>query len=63
VNDHLQQGTVNARVLNVRNSPSTSGSVLKTLREGTVVAVYETKNGWYRIDVSSQWVKAEFINI
>ncbi|MCE3227034.1 MAG: hypothetical protein K0S32_1585 [Bacteroidetes bacterium] len=63
VNDTLQNGTVNARVLNVRSLPATTGAILKTLREGTTVAIYESKNGWYRIDTGSQWVKAEFINI
>ena len=40
--------------LNVRRGPGTGYGVVKTLPKGTVVTVYEQKNGWGRIG-TAQW--------
>ena len=40
--------------LNVRRGPGTGYGIVKTLPKGTVVTVYEQKNGWGRIG-TAQW--------
>ncbi|HII4515505.1 SH3 domain-containing protein [Clostridium perfringens] len=40
----------NASVLNVRESPSTSGRIVHKLNRNQVVGIYEELNGWYKID-------------
>ncbi len=40
----------NASVLNVRESPSTSGRIIHKLNRNQVVGIYEELNGWYKID-------------
>lgn len=46
--------------LNVRTGASTKNSVVKTLKYGTVVTVYEQKNGWGRIG-TAQWCSMTFL--
>ncbi|HHD2752993.1 TPA: SH3 domain-containing protein [Clostridium perfringens] len=41
---------INASVLNVRESPSTSGRIVHKLNRNQVVGIYEDLNGWYKID-------------
>lgn len=49
-------------LLNVRTLPSRSGAVLKQLKRGVQVYVYEDRSGWSRIDpVSSCWVSSDFL--
>lgn len=52
---------VNAKSgLNVRRGPGKGYSVVKTLKNGAKVTVYETKNGWGRIG-SSQWCSMSYL--
>ncbi|EGT3617092.1 enterotoxin [Clostridium perfringens] len=46
----MQGKVVNASVLNVRESPSTSGRIVHRLNRNQVVGIYEELNGWYKID-------------
>ncbi|MDZ5254243.1 SH3 domain-containing protein [Clostridium sp. LIBA-8841] len=46
----MQGKVVNASVLNVRESPSTSGRIVHKLNRNQVVGIYEELNGWYKID-------------
>ncbi|MBR1763652.1 MAG: SH3 domain-containing protein [Eubacterium sp.] len=47
--------------LNVRNKPSLKGVIVKTLKRGTKVSVYETKNGWSRIG-ENEWVDSDYLS-
>lgn len=46
----MQGKVTNASVLNVRESPSTSGRIVHKLNRNQVVEIYEELNGWYKID-------------
>lgn len=46
----MQGKVINASVLNVRESPSTSGRIVHKLNRNQVVGIYEDLNGWYKID-------------
>ena len=46
----MQGKVTNASVLNVRESPSTSGRIIHKLNRNQVVGIYEELNGWYKID-------------
>lgn len=48
------------RGLNVRKGPGTRYGIVKALRKGEAVTIYEEKSGWYRIG-THQWVSATFI--
>lgn len=53
---------VAADALNVRTLPSPAGDVLKQLKRGVEVCIYEERDGWSRIDpVSSCWVLSHFL--
>ncbi len=63
-----QAGTVNVSSgsLNVRSSPSTGGSILTTLTNGTPVNIVETLPDWYRITLSNGttgYVSRNFITL
>lgn len=62
-NAGLQHGQVNASILNVRIGAGAQYQVLKTLQQGTTIAIYESKNGWYRISDNQQWVKGDYIRL
>jgi hypothetical protein len=47
--------------LNVRKKASTNSSIVKTLKNGTKVTVYETSGKWSRI-AKNQWVKTEYLS-
>ena len=58
----LYSARVSADVLNVRSQPSASGKLLKKLRNGTVVQVYEEQGDWRRIHPSEQnWVSGKYL--
>ena len=47
--------------LNVRDKPA--GTVLRALQGGTIVIVYEEKDGWGRINpTQSEWVSTKYLN-
>ena len=46
----MQGKVTNASVLNVRESPSTSGRIVRKLNRNQVVGIYEELNVWYKID-------------
>lgn len=48
--------------LNVRSGPGTNYSYIKSLYNGASITIYETKNGWYRID-NGLWVIDDYITI
>ena len=60
-----KQGIVTATSLNVRSGPSTSNSVLFSLKKNEKVDILESSNGWYKISASSGktgWASSEYIN-
>ena len=48
------------RGLNVRKGPGKRYGIVKALRKGEAVTIYEEKSGWYRIG-TNQWVSAAYI--
>ncbi|CAF1031070.1 unnamed protein product [Adineta ricciae] len=47
--------------LNVRKTPSASGTIVKSLYQGTTVNCLEKKNGFCRVG-TDQWASSEYIN-
>lgn len=54
-------GKVTEGPLNVRSTPSTSGSRVKQLSKGTVVQITAEQDGWYQID--GGYISADYITI
>lgn len=53
---------VTATKLNVRKGPGTGYSVAKTLKSGTIVTVYEIKNGFGKVSQNnSEWVSMDYL--
>lgn len=59
-----EQGTVTASSLNVRSGASTSYKKIGSLEKGNTVNIYETKNGWYKInyDGANGWVSQKYVS-
>ena len=58
-------GTVTASSLNVRSGPSTSYTVVTTLKKNDKVNILQSSNGWYKIETSSGkqgWVSSSYIS-
>lgn len=59
-------GVITASSLNVRSGPSTSDSVLFTVKKGEKVHILENSNGWYKIKTSNNrygWASGKYIEI
>lgn len=54
------KGVVTGSELNIRNDPSTNGTLVGQYKKGDVVTILETKNGWGRTDKG--WVNLAYIN-
>lgn len=50
----------NADDLRVRDAPHAEGKILRTLKRGTKLAIYEEKNGWVRISERQEWVSGQY---
>ena len=59
----LAHGVVNVASLNVRAGSGTGFDVVKVLKQGTHIAVYENRAGWYRIAAEQQWVKSDYVTV
>lgn len=57
----LFKGTINNNGINVREGPGTKFKSIAKLAKGTPVVAWEEKNGWVRIDHSSQWIMKNLI--
>ncbi len=57
-------GTTTAN-LNIRQSPSTSGKPLVTLKRGTVLQILQEKNGWFQVQSGSYrgWVHSGYVSV
>lgn len=58
-------GTVSASSLNVRSTPSTSGSKVTTLSSGAQVTLLESLDGWYRVEANGKtgYVSGQYISL
>ena len=58
-------GTVSASSLNVRSTPSTSGSKVTTLSSGAQVTLLESLDGWYRIETGGKtgYVSSQYVSL
>jgi uncharacterized protein (TIGR02594 family) len=56
----LSEGTVTASQLNVRETPSSDGKVVDTLKSGAKVSIMAEANGWFNIG-AGRWVSAKFV--
>ncbi|GAB1405914.1 MAG: SH3 domain-containing protein [Lentimicrobiaceae bacterium] len=59
--ENLETGIVTASNLNVRSGPGNSFGIISKLGAGAVITVYESKNGWLRIDTQQHWVAARYV--
>jgi rhodanese-related sulfurtransferase len=58
----LPQGTITLETLNVRSGPGTANKVVDKIKKGTIVKMYEEKNGWTRIDHDEQrWISSQYV--
>ncbi|MDY3002249.1 MAG: SH3 domain-containing protein [Romboutsia timonensis] len=58
-------GTVTASSLNVRSGPSTSYTVVTTVKKNDKVNILQSSNGWYKIETSSGkqgWVSSSYVS-
>ncbi len=61
-----KQGTVNEDTLNIRKTPGVSGELLGTLNKGAKVAIYESRDGWFKVLAEtgqSGWVSGLYITL
>lgn len=58
-------GTVSASSLNVRATPSTSGTKLTSLSSGAKVNILESLDGWYRVEANGKtgYVSSQYISL
>jgi len=58
-------GKVSASSLNVRSTPSTSGTKVTSLSSGTQVNILESLDGWYRIEATGKtgYVSSQYISL
>jgi hypothetical protein len=57
------QGEVNTVSLRIRNAPGVDGTSLGKVANGALLAIYEVRNGWYRIHPTAQrWVSGRYVN-
>jgi N-acetylmuramoyl-L-alanine amidase len=63
-NDSIGKGIV-TDTLNIRNEPSTTGTVIGKLAKGTTVSIYSKKDTWLEIRYADQkaWVSADFVQM
>lgn len=54
---HIGKATVLVNDLNIRNKSDIKGEIVSTKNKGTVLKVYEIKNGWYRVG-TNKWISA-----
>jgi uncharacterized protein YraI len=54
-------GTVTASVLRIRKGPSTSTSIVSTLRKGDSVSVIMEDNGWGKLADGSGWISLSYV--
>ena len=60
-----QSGTVTASALNIRSGAGTNYSVITKAYKGDSVNILETKNGWYKVELSNGktgWASADYIS-
>lgn len=57
------QVEVNAASLRIRDAPGVEGIRLGNVSNGALLAIYEVRNGWYRIHPAVQrWVSGRYVN-
>lgn len=54
------KGVITANDLNIRNEPSTTGTIVGQYDKGDVVTILETKDGWGR--TSQGWISLDYVN-
>ncbi|MBS1140091.1 MAG: hypothetical protein H6R13_1544 [Proteobacteria bacterium] len=58
----LFQGEVNTPSLRIRDTPGVAGTQLGAVANGARLAIYEVRNGWYRIHPTAQrWVSGRYV--
>lgn len=59
----LFRGEVNTPSLRIRDKPGADGTQLGAVANGALLAVYEVRNGWYRIHPTAQrWVSGRYVS-
>ncbi|MBE6973320.1 MAG: hypothetical protein E7440_05515 [Ruminococcaceae bacterium] len=63
--DPTLTGTVSASSLNVRSGPGSSHSKVAALPSGTQVEIFETLDGWYRIEANGKtgYVSSQYVSV
>ena len=56
------QCEVNTQSLRIRNAPDVNSTPLGNVANGALLAIYEVRNGWYRIHPTAQrWVSGRYV--
>lgn len=58
----VKRATVNATILNVRTGPGTNFPKVDRIEKDEEVFVFETQNGWCKIDLGDKWVMQSYVN-
>ena len=58
-------GKVSASSLNMRSTPSTSGTKVTSLSSGTQVKILESLDGWYRVEVNGKtgYLSSQYVSL
>lgn len=58
-------GTITGSVVNLREEPNTSSTVLDQLEKGTQVKVVSSKDNWYKVNYNgiTGWISADYITV
>ncbi|MEY5097744.1 MAG: hypothetical protein RJA36_463 [Pseudomonadota bacterium] len=57
------RGEVNTTSLRIRDKPGLDGTLLGNVANGSLLAIYEVRKGWYRIHPTAQrWVSGRYVN-
>ena len=59
-----QTATVQAPILNVREQPGTSNTIINKLSDGAKVTILDSKNGWAKININGKegWISEAYVS-
>jgi hypothetical protein len=57
----LRTARVQATLLNVRSGPDAASPIVRRIKKGEMVSVFEDRIAWSRISKDSEWVSSDFL--
>ncbi|MBN2349777.1 MAG: SH3 domain-containing protein [Bacteroidales bacterium] len=59
----VKQGTVTARVLNIRSGPGTGYDIIGKLHSKQEVFIESEKHGWYKLCLQEKWISKDYVSL